>query len=257
MADLEITPQFETFRDCLSAALVEHMTKSSAKAKRRTKKHRQTPSQSKSPAQPSEPTNDAEDLADFTDYIATQAFESVPVDLQALTHAAWTADPDLQARYALPLTGADVAAILPNLDPDVAESLTIYGIIDGLSRGVPELLAPVLTEYVGALTAPPPPPRATRNQADGCELCGRDWIPLTYHHLIPRFVHKKAVRRGWHPPEDLDNVAWLCRLCHSFVHRFAGHEELARHYYTVELLLAEDDVSKFAKYASRVRWKGR
>ncbi|KAM0285452.1 hypothetical protein ACHAQH_001401 [Verticillium albo-atrum] len=257
MVEFENTPQFETFRDCLSAAIVEHMTKSSTKAKRRTKKTRQAPSQSAPAANVSQTSNDAEDIADFTDYIATQTFESVPADLQSLTHAVWTTDPDLQTRYALPLTGAEVTTILPTLDPDVADSLTIYGIIDGVSRGVPELLAPVLTEYVTALTAPPPPPRATRNQAEGCELCGRDWIPLTYHHLIPRFVHDKAVRRGWHQAEDLDNVAWLCRLCHSFVHRFAGHEELARHYYTVELQLAEEDVVKFARYASRVRWKGR
>ncbi|OTA82166.1 hypothetical protein M434DRAFT_379625 [Hypoxylon sp. CO27-5] len=103
----------------------------------------------------------------------------------------------------------------------------------------------------------PPAPRSTMREADGCEVCGRDWVPLSYHHLIPRFVHSKAVKRGWHRAEDLQNVAWLCGACHRFVHRFAGHEELARRYYTVELLMAEEQVRRWADWVGRLRWKGR
>lgn len=255
MIDFRDTPQFDTFRDCLSAAIVERTTKPPVKAKKRTKKGQKQEPTVNSPDD--EATNSAEDLADFSDYIASEAFESFPNDLKTLNHVEWTASKDLQARYALPLTGLDVASILPGLSPSVPESLITYGIIDGVKQGAPELLAPVLNEYIAAVTAAPPPPRTTRDDAEGCELCGRDWIPLTYHHLIPRFVHEKAIKRGWHKPEDLENVAWLCRLCHSFVHRFASHEELARRYYAVEMLLEEDEVVKFAKYASRVRWKGR
>ncbi|KAK2015428.1 hypothetical protein LZ32DRAFT_526755 [Colletotrichum eremochloae] len=200
---------------------------------------------------------DADEMMDFSYYLASEAFEAFPPDLRTLNHAAYAADPSLRSRYAPPLTGSDVADILPTLSPDVADSLAAYGIVDPDRQGAHEFLAPVLGEYVTALTAPPPPPRSTRDQADGCELCGRDWIGLTYHHLIPRMVHDKAVKRGWHREDELNNVAWLCRLCHSFVHRFAGHEDLARHYHTVELLLAQEEVVRFAQYASRVRWKGR
>lgn len=70
-------------------------------------------------------------------------------------------------------------------------------------------------------------------------------------------VHAKAVKRGWHREEDLNNVAWLCRACHSFVHRFKGHEELAREYFTVESLLGAEEVSRFAGWVGRVRWKAR
>lgn len=34
----------------------------------------------------------------------------------------------------------------------------------------------------------------------------------------------------------LGSVAWLCRACHSFVHRLAGNEELAKGLYTVDLI---------------------
>jgi hypothetical protein len=44
------------------------------------------------------------------------------------------------------------------------------------------------------------------------------------------------MKRGWHTEEKLNSVAWLCRACHSFVHRLVGNEELAKNYYTVELI---------------------
>ncbi|KAK2057993.1 YisB protein [Colletotrichum caudatum] len=250
----EETAQFETFRDCLSAAVVERATKPTAKPKRRSKKANP---ESRAAADAGDGPTDADDMLDFASYLASEAFEAFPPDLRALTHAAYAADPSLRSRYAPPLTGSDVAEILPALSPDVADSLAAYGIVDPDRQGAHEFLAPVLGEYVAALAAAPPPPRSTRDQADGCELCGRDWIGLTYHHLVPRMVHAKAVKRGWRREDELGSVAWLCRLCHSFVHRFAGHEDLARHYHTVELLLAQDEVARFAQYASRVRWKGR
>ncbi|KAL0939506.1 proline-specific permease [Colletotrichum truncatum] len=255
----EETIQFETFRDCLSAAIVERVTKPASKPKRRAKKTKSASPQKKKSQNENtdEAPVDADDMMEFSSYIASEAFESFPEDLKTLTHVAYTADSALQSRCSLPLTGSDVADLLPTLSPAVADSLVAYNIIDPDRQGSHEFLAPVLTEYVSALIAAPPPPRSTRDQAEGCELCGRDWIGLTYHHLIPRMVHDKVVKRGWHREDELNNVAWLCRLCHSFVHRFAGHEDLARYYYTVDLLLEQDEVVKFAQYASRVRWKGR
>lgn len=76
------------------------------------------------------------------------------------------------------------------------------------------------------------------------------------HHLIPRFVHAKVVKRGWHRPDQLQNVAWLCGACHRFVHQFANHEDLARHYYTVDLLLEQPEMVAWAEWVGRLRWKG-
>ena len=97
----------------------------------------------------------------------------------------------------------------------------------------------------------------TRDLATSCEICNRTWIPLTYHHLIPRGVHAKVLKRAWHTEDQLENVAWLCRACHSFVHRVAGLEELARSYFTVERLLEREDVNAFAGWVGKVRWKAK
>ena len=255
---------FDIFRDCLSTVLIEKISNPQSKpTNRRTrlnKKYSGVTSRlqaDESDGADEASLNDADAIAEFIDYIASEIFQYLPDELKTLDYAAYSSDADLQARYALPLTGDNVAAILPTLDPSVADSLTTYGITHDSIQGINEFLAPLLTALVTNIATPPPAPSSTKAQADGCEICGRTWVPLTYHHLIPRFVHSKAVKRGWHRSEDLQNVAWLCGACHRFVHRFAGHEELARQYYTVELLLNDEKVVRWAEWVGRLRWKGR
>ena len=49
-------------------------------------------------------------------------------------------------------------------------------------------------------------------------------------------------------------VAWLCRPCHDTVHRVVpSNEELARSWYSVELLMGREDVRRFVGWVGRVR----
>lgn len=82
-------------------------------------------------------------------------------------------------------------------------------------------------------------------------------MPLTYHHLIPRSTHEKVVKRGWHEGWRLNAVAWLCRACHSFVHGIGSNEELAREWWSVELLVGREDVQRWRAWVGRVRWRSR
>ena len=70
-------------------------------------------------------------------------------------------------------------------------------------------------------------------------------------------MHEKVLKKGWHPEWELGRVAWLCRACHSFVHGLAGNEELARKWFSVELLMGRDDVRRWAAWVGSVRWKAR
>ncbi|KAI1302906.1 hypothetical protein F5Y03DRAFT_191333 [Xylaria venustula] len=273
---------YELFRDCLATALLEKISEPQTRPRRRNKVKSKKKTVTSTPYQSdhevvnqtsdhgdqvteihgedqkddiSENAVPSDDLADFTDYIATETFACLPSELKTIDYHDWIASPALQEQYVLPLTGADISARLPNLDPGIADSLSAYGITHEQKQGIEEFLAPVLTAFLTLLSTAPPPPSSTR--AEACEICGRDWINLSYHHLIPRFVHVKAVRRGWHRECDLQNVAWLCGACHRFVHRFAAHEDLARKFYTVDLLLAEDEVRRWAEWVGRLRWKGR
>ncbi|GAB1317597.1 HNH domain-containing protein [Madurella fahalii] len=259
----EYLSNYERFRDILSSVLIEKITTPPTKPKPKRRPKKSTPPETPPTASASpSPEADADDLADFISYIATTTFLSLPLDLQTLTYRIWSDSASLQSRYTpLPLSPSAVSTILQSLDPSIPDSLVAYGItspptsLSGMTTA--EFFTPVLSGYITALTTPPPPPRSTRSEVTGCEICGRDWINLTYHHLIPRMVHDKVVKRGWHRPEDLQNVAWLCGACHRFVHRFAGHEELAREYFTVERLLGAEAVQRFAEWVARLRWKGR
>lgn len=270
---------YDVFRDSLSAVLVQRLTQTPTKPARRSKHQ-----QNKSP-EPGPLPDDAEDLSDFIDYIGSEIFTSLPARLRTLDWHTWSTSLSLQSAYSLPLTAQDVSPLVTTLDPSISDSRTAppfsatlpltqpvlaYGITtstetaplpstsSALVLTLPDLLAPILTAYLTTLTTPPPPPSSTKvqAQASGCEICGRDWINLSYHHLIPRFVHAKAVKRGWHRPDELQNVAWLCGACHARVHAFAGHEELARRYYTVELLMAQPEMVAWAEWVGKLRWKG-
>lgn len=260
---------FALFRDSLSAALLRPAEPPAPEPKRRTRKRAKsgaaaaaaTPADATLPAttHDSQGQGDAEDLSEFIDYLASEIFDSLPGGLQDLDHRSWRESEDLQQDFALPLLPDNLTSL--NLPVTVADSLRTYNLIspdptlDSPLPSTPEaFLVPVLTDYITTLSTPPPASYATR--ADACEICGRGWINLSYHHLIPRFVHDKAVKRGWHRKEDLQNVAWLCGACHRFVHHFKNHEELAREYYTVELLLEEEEVRRFAAWAGKLRWKG-
>ncbi|RWA04968.1 hypothetical protein EKO27_g10138 [Xylaria grammica] len=118
------------------------------------------------------------------------------------------------------------------------------------TQGTEEFLAPVLTAYLTSLSTAPPPPSTRR--ADVCEICGHDWIRLSYHHRIPCSAHAKTIRRGWRRACDLQNAAWLCKACHRFVHCFTDHGDLARRFHTVKLLAA-DKVKEWADWVATVR----
>lgn len=250
---------YALFRDCLSTTLLQPPDSAPEQPKRRRRGKAADTAPVSISTSAWNPERDAEELADFADFLATEIFESLPEELQGLDYRGWRDSTDLQEQYSFPLTKDSLSGL--NLSPSTIETLTTYNLIDldplsksPLPSSPESFLLPIITAYLTPLTTPPPATKATRT--DACELCERSWIPLSYHHLIPRFVHEKAVKRGWHREEDLQNVAWLCGACHRFVHHFRNHEELARNYYTVELLLEEDEVRRFAAWVGKLRWKG-
>lgn len=248
---------FEFFRDCISSLLIAKYavdTTRKPQKRRNGKKNKKVASSVSIIEQ--ESSNDAEDLADFAEYIATEIFTYLPADLRTLTYHIYKKSPTLQDRYSLPLTLSSTSTILSTQNPSTIDSLAAYSLLEPPAT-LPSLLRSVISDYLTHFTTPPPPPSSTKALATHCEICERDWIPLTYHHLIPREVHAKVLRRKWHEKESLNNVAWLCGQCHGFVHRIASTEELAREFYTVELLVEREDVRRWAAWVGKVRWKAR
>ena len=81
-----------------------------------------------------------------------------------------------------------------------------------------------------------------------CEVCERA-VSLTRHHLFPRAVHKFCLKQNLASPEELTHrLLYVCRLCHSTIHKFFSHEQLALQYNTLDLLLANEKFNRFAKW---------
>lgn len=91
---------------------------------------------------------------------------------------------------------------------------------------------------------------------DCCALCERD-RPLTFHHAIPRTLHKKRWVKARFSADELHDGAWLCRDCHDAVHRFIPHRELAESFRTLEALRAHPEVARFVAWIARQRGRRR
>lgn len=162
-------------------------------------------------------------------------------------------DVTLVEKYADPIPQPTFEILAQCVPLSVSESLQVYGLIPDYAD-FSNVLKPIIDDYVASTAAKPP---SVDTDITACEICDRDWIPLTDHHLIPRGIHAKALKRGWHEEWELNNIARICRACHSYVHQIASNEELAREWYTVEKLLEREDVRQWAKWVAKLRWKGK
>ncbi len=84
-----------------------------------------------------------------------------------------------------------------------------------------------------------------------CELCGRD-KPLTFHHLIPRAVHKRKRFQRRHTKQQLrTHGIFICRLCHNGIHDLMSEKELAESFTTKESLLGHPSIAKHIAWVKK------
>ena len=141
-------------------------------------------------------TGQESDLDDFSSYLSSESWPSLPPSLQTATYESRDAVPDPDV---LPLG---------SIPPSFFDTMAAYGITSDTDESM-SFIRHVLRDFVQEACAPPPVWSSTRTTE--CEICERE-VPLTYHHLIPRSTHEKARKRKWHPESMLDSVAWLCRF---------------------------------------------
>lgn len=80
-----------------------------------------------------------------------------------------------------------------------------------------------------------------------CELCGRNGVRTTRHHLIPRRTHRiKRIRKRFDRDDRLGRILYVCRPCHSHIHAVLGEKELAEAYNTKTDLLDHPEIAQFA-----------
>lgn len=81
---------------------------------------------------------------------------------------------------------------------------------------------------------------AKKSHINTCELCGRNEVEVTVHHLTPR------ERGGAFMP-----TASLCIPCHKQIHALFTNEELATGLNSIELLRLHPELQKFLKWIKK------
>lgn len=91
------------------------------------------------------------------------------------------------------------------------------------------------------------------DKPDSCEFCQRH-LKLTFHHLVPKKVHKDRRVLKLFPDIDLIHYGiWLCVACHKHLHQNFNHDDLAFRLNKKDDLLNNDKIKSFTAWASKQR----
>lgn len=90
------------------------------------------------------------------------------------------------------------------------------------------------------------------NNPPRCELCHRDGLELTRHHLIPRKRHRQpSCKKRFTYEERTGRIAMLCRPCHSTVHATLTEKQLEQQYHTLAALAGHPDIARFVAWVRK------
>ncbi|NDW21240.1 hypothetical protein GTW09_06890 [Alteromonas hispanica] len=87
-----------------------------------------------------------------------------------------------------------------------------------------------------------------------CPCCKRK-TRLTFHHLIPKKMHRRPFFKKNYTKAQLQEGVYICRQCHSGIHRFYDEMMLAKRLSTLQLLLADEQLTTFFNWVAKQRVK--
>ncbi|MCR9106225.1 MAG: hypothetical protein NXI15_13100 [Gammaproteobacteria bacterium] len=91
-----------------------------------------------------------------------------------------------------------------------------------------------------------------RKQVGACPFCRRE-MTLTFHHLMPRKVHRRRYFQRNYARDVLARGIYICRDCHDAIHRSYDEMELARTLATPQALAADEKLRRQFHWLSRQR----
>ena len=83
-----------------------------------------------------------------------------------------------------------------------------------------------------------------------CTLCERE-VALTFHHLVPRKLHKRKRFARQYSREQLNAGIMICQRCHKGLHRLYSETELGSRLNTEQALRDDDAVSRHISWVAK------
>ncbi|WP_033407094.1 hypothetical protein [Thiolinea disciformis] len=88
------------------------------------------------------------------------------------------------------------------------------------------------------------------NSSSTCPLCKRS-TPITFHHLIPRKLHRRTHFRKHYTKDILNQGIDICRACHNGIHKLYDEMHLGKHLNTLETLQADEALAAHFAWVAR------
>jgi rubrerythrin len=83
-----------------------------------------------------------------------------------------------------------------------------------------------------------------------CQLCDRE-VSLTFHHLIPRKVHRRKRFQKTFSKKALNKGVWVCRQCHRGIHKLYDEMTLALRLNHLQALKEDDALQKHISWVKK------
>lgn len=89
-----------------------------------------------------------------------------------------------------------------------------------------------------------------RSREGECPLCLRHTF-LTFHHLIPKKMHRRTFFKKQFSKAELAVGVDICRKCHDGIHRTYNEMELAKQFSTLESLKADEKLQAHFEWVAK------
>ena len=83
-----------------------------------------------------------------------------------------------------------------------------------------------------------------------CALC-RQERALTFHHLIPRKLHRRTAFKKSYSKEELNQGIHICVLCHRGVHRLYDEMALGKRLNTLAALVGDEAIQRHVQWVAK------
>ena len=91
-----------------------------------------------------------------------------------------------------------------------------------------------------------------QREASPCACCQR-LVPLTFHHLIPRKMHRRQGFRRRFSKDELNMGIHVCRKCHRGIHALYDELTLATRFHHLDLLLRDETLASHFRWVAKQR----
>lgn len=92
--------------------------------------------------------------------------------------------------------------------------------------------------------------RHRQRRGGRCPFCQRE-LPLTFHHLIPKKLHRRARFRKLYSREQLNKGIAICRQCHDGIHKRYDEMQLYKRYSSPEALWNDPELQRHFHWVAK------